>query len=197
MNREGKKLVKGIRKMSKAMGNEDVFHPHYVTVNGLSEKVGHPEYAQQVKNRVWEKMNEDEKYMDYTMIDFNHPDDLCITADGVIAFFDILSGYFDPEALSGVAEYMHTLDEMDKSDMRIKRIERERRQLMEQAPTAMLKGFVAEYKAHGTISGMKMDDETCSLMEAELKSRGPLHFLKQRKGIRMQLFNGLKEDCII
>lgn len=178
MKREDKKVLKTIRKTFQRINGEDVFHPHYLTIDGLCEKVGHPEYAQQVKNRVWEKMDEDEKYMDYTMIDFNHPDDLCITADGITAFFDVFSGYFDPEALTDVAKYMQRLDEAERNELEIKRIEKIRWQLLKKAPTSMLKGFIAEFKASGTMAGHKMDDEDCTMMEKELASRTPLRLLK-------------------
>ena len=181
MDKESKKLLRGIRKMSKKMSSEDVFHPRYVTVDGMSEKVGHPEYAQQIKNRVWEKMDEGEEYMDYIMIDFNHPDDLCITADGVEAFFDILSGYFDPEALTDVAKYMCRLDQIDKNELEIRHIDKEGRELIKRIPTAMLQDFMTEYKAHGTMRGIKMDTETSTLMEEELVSRKPLHLFRKRK----------------
>lgn len=181
MNKEGKRTLRAIRKISKEKSGENVFHPHYITVDGLSEKVGHPEYAQQVKNRVWEKMDEDEEYMDYAMLDFNHPDDLCITAEGVTAFFDILSGYFDPDALTGVAEYMKRLDKIDRNELEIKRIEKQCRQAIKQAPTESLKGYVAEFKSSGTMRGIKTDTEIYTMIESELASRKPLHLFKRRK----------------
>ena len=200
MNREDRKLCRKIWKAAtkETRRSADEFHPHYVSINCIAEKVEHPEYAEQVKNRLWRELESHmEEYGDYVMFSFAHPNDLGLTWEGITAFMDILAAYFDPEALSATAKYMRQLDELDKSDMRIKRLERERRQLMEQAPTTMLKKLVEEYRASGTMGGTKMDDETCSLIEAELQSRGPLHFLKQRKGIRMQLLNDLQEDCII
>jgi hypothetical protein len=181
MNREDKKVLKAIRKMSKARSSEDVFHPHYLTIDGLSEKVGHPEYAQQVKNRVWKKMDEDEKYMDYTMIDFNHPDDLCITAEGVTAFFDILSGYFDPEALIDVVKYMQRLDQIDKNELKIRQTKKQLKLAIKEWPTDGLKTYITEFKASGTMCGEKVDDEICSWMEKELASRKPLHLFRRRK----------------
>ena len=183
MNREGKKKCMAIRKAieKEAHRTADEFHPHYVTINGLSEKIGHPEYALQIKNRLWREIEQHEEYMNYTMIDFNHPDDLCITAGGITAFFDILSCYFDPEALTDVATYMNGLDEIDRNNLEIKRTEKRTRQIIKQAPTTVIKSFIAEYETNGTMAGIKMNDEIHDLLTDELASRKPLRLFKQGK----------------
>lgn len=180
MKRADKKAIKAIYKeiQHRIHDTDDEFHPHYVTVDGLSEKVGHPEYAHQVKSRIWRKMESDEEYLAYTMIDFNNPDDLCLTADGITAFFDILSGYYDPEALTDVAKYMQRLDKMERNELEIKRLEKLKWKLIKRAPTSMLKGFIAEFKVSGTMAGLKMDDESCDMMEKELEFRTPFSLLK-------------------
>ena len=109
------KLNRGIRKAKKSLErkHKDEFIPYRASLRLMCEKYAMPEYFTPIRNRIYNEADKNELKMDYIYISLNDIEDIYLDSTSIIAFWDILKGYFDIEFLK---EFRHWLSSMNNEE---------------------------------------------------------------------------------
>lgn len=86
---------------------------HSVSITSMCKTVGHPEYFEQIRNRVFREMEQDKTVGDYVYIDGDMKD-IFLGADGVCYLSDLLMGYFEKKDIVSLHQYMSDLDSQER-----------------------------------------------------------------------------------
>ena len=106
-----KTIQRIIRKETKKKINEPL--QHSVSITSMCKTVGHPEYFEQIRNRIFREMEQDKTVGDYVYMDGDMKD-IFLGADGVCYLSDLLMGYFKEKDIVGLHQYMVDLDTEEK-----------------------------------------------------------------------------------
>lgn len=79
---------------------------HTASIKKMSEIAGHPEYFNQIKNRLLTAAERSDSIGNYIYWDLKSPDDISLSHDGIEALIDILKGYFSESDLRDLCEYI-------------------------------------------------------------------------------------------
>lgn len=159
-----KEILKKIQKSKKALikSQKDEFIPEKLNLKALCEWHNKPEYFNQIRNRIYRAMEQDEELSNYVYIDFDDMENIFIDSDGIIMFGDILKGYFDTKVFADILVEMRKRTEERKELFYFKRALRE-------TETKKIEQLLKLYiKAFGTA------DEHTQLIKDELVHRNPL-----------------------
>lgn len=109
------KLNRRIRKAKKSLErkHKDEFIPYRASLRLMCEKYAMPEYFTPIRNRIYNEADKNELKMDYIYISLNDFEDIYLDSTSIIAFWDILKGYFDIEFLR---EFRHWLSSMNNEE---------------------------------------------------------------------------------
>lgn len=105
---------RGIRKAKKKLERKhtDDFTPYRASLKRMCEKYAKPEYFTPIRNRIYRESEESD--LDYVYINLNDLEDIYLDSTSIIAFWDILKGYFDIDFLIDFRRCLSVINEEEK-----------------------------------------------------------------------------------
>ncbi|MVB12349.1 hypothetical protein CAFE_30830 [Caprobacter fermentans] len=163
-----KKIFKKLDKQSKGK-----FIPSTFSVKKLCNVGGHPEYFNQIRNRIFRELSKDSTVGDYIYLSPEDLEDVWLSWRGAFFLDEVLTGYFSTEFIQYVVEIGRDID-------RSKRADYDLHKELTGMSTSDLKDFINRFDEY--LPGSKTDkakQDLKELAQTELDGRGWLHCLKR------------------
>ena len=107
-----KKIANKIKKIKPDKG----FTPYTMSLYKLCEQTGKPEYFNQIRNRIYRELEENESLSDYVRISTDHLENIFLCNDGVLIFSEILIDYFGEVEIKSIWMHMRELNKISKQE---------------------------------------------------------------------------------
>lgn len=154
------KMQKRLRKAHK-----DDFMPCSTSIKKMCDEGSHPEYFNQIRNRIFRELEEDSELGNYVAIDLNDFEDVRLTADGVFIFFEILTSYFKDDDVRDMLVLMKKMDESARARYNLEHS-------LSRMTKQELKDFIAGYKDYIPEKGMEEAKQILmDMVQEKLKKR--------------------------
>lgn len=164
---------RGIRKAKKKLERKHAedFTPYRASLRLMCEKYALPEYFTPIRNRIYREADENELKMDYIYINLNDLEDIYLDSTSIIAFWDILKGYFDIDFLRDFRHWLSAVNEEEEFYFNFTKAIRT-------AKISQLKEHQQSYEKYNEVYKTDMCDRLLSLVNAELNHRKKFRFIK-------------------
>lgn len=167
------KLNRGIRKAKKSLErkHKDEFIPYRASLRLMCEKYAMPEYFTPILNRIYNEADKNELKMDYIYISLNDLEDIYLDSTSIIAFWDILKGYFDIEFLK---EFRHWLSSMNNEE----KFYWDFTKAMKTAKISQLEEHKQAYEKYNKVNKTDMCNRLLAIVNSEIDRRKLFKLIK-------------------
>lgn len=106
-------IVKSIARASGRNNHSNA--PYTVSIYKLCDNAGKLDCFNQIRNRIFRELEEDEQMAGYVAISVEDFGDIYLSDEGVFMFSEILMGYFEKETIIDLWKYIRELNRRKKS----------------------------------------------------------------------------------
>lgn len=97
-------LTRRIRQAKKSKDTEYI--PYTASIYKMCMIANKPEYFLQIRNRIEREVEQSDDLSNYVWIDMDNPEDISLSNDGILIFFEILTSYFSEEDVRALLVYV-------------------------------------------------------------------------------------------
>lgn len=164
-------FYRGIRKAKKKLERKhaDDFTPYRASLKLMCERYAKSEYFTPIRNRIYRES--EESNLDYVYINLNDLEDIYLDSTSIIAFWDILKGYFDIDFLRAFRRWLSVTNEEEKFYWDFAKA-------IKMAKISQLKEQQQAYEKYNEVYKTDMCDRLLSLINAELDRRKLFKLIK-------------------
>ena len=96
------------------------FQPSLVSIKGMCEAIGCPEWITRVENSITREMRNAPELKTHVFIRKRGSSDIWLDSDGICLLFDLLAGYFGEREILDLHRYLARADQHDREEWEIR-----------------------------------------------------------------------------
>lgn len=166
MKNDVKEFNKAVKKAKKKLERQqkDEFIPYRASLKLMCEKHARPEYVAPIRNRILREIEECEILGDYAYFNPKDWDDIFLDYIGLMAFGDILEGYFDKEYLIDFSRWLKSLNKEEEHYFRFAKA-------VKVAEISQLEDLKQAFERYNENNNTNTMDRSIVIVENELERR--------------------------